>query len=222
MISIIIPTYNEQDYIASLLTSISGNIGAEIEVIVVDGGSEDRTITIVEEFKLVKLIHSKKGRAIQMNRGAQISKGDILFFIHADSQLSNLWQEKILKALKDETYVAGSFHLQFDNSGFWYRLYGSLSKFKIRLFTYGDQGLFVHKSAFDQVSGYPILPIMEDYEILSRLNKIGKITKLDVAIITSTRKFVKNGVVLQQFKNVIIVTLYIIGISPRFLARWYR
>ena len=96
MISIIIPTHNEQDYIGSLLSCISENAGADVEVIVVDGGSEDHTTTIVKEFVGVKLIHSEKGRAIQMNCGAQIGKGDVLFFIHADSQLPNLWQEKIL------------------------------------------------------------------------------------------------------------------------------
>ncbi len=222
MISIIIPTYNEQDYIASLLTSILEDIGEDVEVIVVDGGSTDRTVEIVKGYENVKLAQSEKGRAVQMNNGARMSKGEVLFFVHADSKLPELWKEKISQAIHNRRYIAGTFYLKFDITGFWYGLYSRLSRERGLLFTYGDQGLFVERGVYDQIGGYPTLPIMEDYEILNRLKKVGKITKLDAPIITSSRKFSKNGVVLQQLKNIMIVFLYKIGTKPERLARWYN
>lgn len=221
MISIIIPTYNEQDNIVNLLQAISGNLGKYIEVIVVDGGSSDETVSRVADFEHVKLITSEKGRAVQMNRGAKVSTRGVLFFLHADCKLPENWYEAISTAIEEERYVAGSFYLKFDKSGFWYRLYSRLSKIRYALFTYGDQGLFVSKQVFDKIGRYPEIPIMEDYEIMVRLKKEGQIVKLDMPMTTSARKFSKNGVLLQQLKNVMIVLFYSCGISPSRLARWY-
>ncbi len=222
MISIIIPSYNEQDHIGALLHSIMDNIENDIEVIVVDGGSSDRTIEVVNEFPKVRLINSEKGRATQLNNGAKESKGDILFFVHADSILPDQWREHILKLFDKQQYIAGTFYLKFDKDGFWYRLYSRFSKIKHALFTFGDQGLFVKKADFDKVGGYPLLPIMEDYQILIHLQRLGKIAKLNSPMTTSSRKFSKNGVVFQETKNVIIVLLYLVGVKPERLAKWYR
>lgn len=221
MISIIIPTYNEQDKIGHLLQTIANKIGEELEVVVSDGGSTDRTTDIVNGFEKVKLVKSEKGRALQFNNGVKESKGNILFFIHADSELPNQWENKIQNALAQKKCIAGTFYVRFDKEGLMYRLYTRLSKIEKSIFTYGDQGLFVKQEEFNKINGYPLLPIMEDYEIIKSLKKQGMVSKLDTPIITSSRKFVKNGVIFQQLKNIVIVLLYSIGVRPLLLAKWY-
>ncbi|MGB0523378.1 MAG: TIGR04283 family arsenosugar biosynthesis glycosyltransferase [Flammeovirgaceae bacterium] len=221
MISVIIPTYNEQQHIEQLLSSLTTAIGLALEVIVVDGGSTDRTVEMVSHFRQVALVHAPKGRALQMNAGAEKSKGEILFFLHADSSLPQHWESEILTALSDDACVAGSFYLKFNRNGFWYRLYSWFSRFKSSIFTYGDQGLFIWADVFNRVGKYPELPILEDYEILRSIKKVGKVTKLNVAITTSARKFIHNGVVLQQLKNLSILCLYRLGVTPKLLAKWY-
>jgi rSAM/selenodomain-associated transferase 2 len=221
LISIIIPTFNEQDNIVNLLQSIYNGIAQDLEVIVVDGGSADQTVDRVAGYKQVKLIKSDKCRAIQMNTGARLSTYDVLFFVHADSQLPPGWFTSISNAIAYDDCVAGSFYLKFNKDGFWYRLYSRLSKIQHPLFTFGDQGLFVSKHTFEQVGGYPEIPILEDYELITRLNKQGPVVKLPTALTTSSRKFSKNGVVIQQLKNVAIVLCYLAGVSPARLANWY-
>jgi len=222
VISVIIPTLNEQDYIGSLLDSLSNEFVDKVEIIVVDGGSSDGTTEIVSHYQEVMLIASEEGRAIQFNFGAQHSKGEILFFIHADSQLPDRWREQIMDIVNQGNCVAGTFYLKFDKEGFWYHLYSRLSRINGSIFTYGDQGLFVRKTEFMEIGGYPSLPIMEDYEILFRMRKVGHVTKLDSPITTSARKFSKNGVVLQQLKNITTVIMYIVGVSPSRLVKWYN
>jgi rSAM/selenodomain-associated transferase 2 len=221
VISVIIPTYNEQERIASLLEAIYQDIGDQLEVVVVDGGSQDNTVAIVIQKPHVRLIKSSRGRAVQMNNGAKNSKGDILFFLHADSQLPVDWIGYIQMGIEDPKCVAGTFQLKFDQAGFWYDLYSQMSRLKSPLFTYGDQGLFVRKTIFDETGGFEKLPIMEDYEILRRLGRMGRLVKLDAVITTSSRKFVKNGVIFQQLKNITIVILYLLGVNPKHLAKWY-
>jgi rSAM/selenodomain-associated transferase 2 len=221
VLSIIIPTYNEQEFIGSLLNSILADFDDGVEVIVVDGGSQDNTLNIVKEFTNVRALVSVKGRSNQMNEGAKISNGEILFFVHADSHLPLVWKTQILKAMTDPACLAGTFYLKFDQPGFWYDLYSRMSHLKSSLFTYGDQGLFVRKTAFDRSGGFQNIPIMEDYEMLRGLKRIGRLVKLDTAITTSSRKFVKNGVIFQQLKNITIVILYLLGVSPEFLSKWY-
>ena len=222
MISVIIPTLNEQDKISTLLSSLSSDINESYEVIVVDGGSEDDTIERIHNFPKVILVNAEKGRAIQFNQGAERSKGDVLFFIHADSKLPSLWKEQIEEVLDHRKKIGGTFYLKFDKEGFWYRLYSRLSKINNALCTYGDQGLFVRRVDFEKIGGYPTISIMEDYEILNQLRKKGRVIKLDSPIITSARKFSKNGVVLQQLKNMAIVLMYILGVRPTRLAKWYN
>jgi len=222
LISIIIPTYNEEKHIETLLSSITSKAYQNIEIIVVDGGSKDRTIELVEQFMQVKLVYSSKGRAIQLNNGAANSKGNVLFFLHADSQLPHHWKAKIMAALVDPSCLAGTFYLKFDQSGFWYRVYSYFSKLNYTFFTYGDQGLFIRKEAFEHIGCYPLVPIMEDYEMIKNIKKIGALTKLNAPIITSARKFTKNGVLLQQLKNIAIVLLYQFGLAPEKLAKWYN
>ena len=219
MISVIIPVFNEAATIHHLLEALS--VYDDVEVIVVDGGSHDDTVEQVMAFPHVILTYTSKGRATQLNHGGFMANGDILFFLHADSVLPDGALQHIQYALADRAVIAGSFYLQFDRNNFWLNGYSRLSKINHQLLTFGDQGLFMRKDTFYQINGYKNLPIMEDFEIQQRLRKKGSFVKLDQPIVTSARRYVKHGFIWQQLKNTLLLTLFLVGISPHSLAKYY-
>ena len=217
-VSIIIPTLNEENYIGQLLSQLNQVDRDMIEVIIIDGGSVDHTPGIVERHDYVNLILSKKGRAVQMNGGAKEAKGEYLLFLHADSVLP---EELINDLVKIET-ESGSFKMKFTQKRFLYNFYSWFTSLNWTVFTYGDQGLWVKKSVFDKIGGFKEMPLLEDMEIVARLKKVSKFKKLPYSILTSSRRFASNGVIKQQLINILIVTAYYLGVSPHFLARYYR
>lgn len=206
--------------IGRLLEQLSGT-PFSFEIIVVDGGSHDGTRAIVDHYTAVKWISSPPGRAIQMNTGAASATGGILWFLHADSSISMKAGDLISGGLNSQA-VAGSFYLQFDRHNFWLGFYSQVSKFNCSIFTYGDQGIFVKKEVFDAVGGFKDIPIMEDLDFVRRVKKIGKFNKLTYPVITSARRFEKHGFVKQEIRNALLVFAYCIGISTRFLAKFYK
>ena len=219
-ISIIIPVLNEATRIAGLLKQLERN-GA-IEVIVVDGGSSDGSRGLVSGFNWVKFISSPPGRGIQLNRGAEKSQGEILWFLHADSDLPEGWESAILKTLSESGVVAGSFQLRFDTDHPVLRFFASCSRFNRPLFTFGDQGYFMPRSVFFHLGGFQNYPFLEDVEIQCRIRKLGVWKKSKLAITTSARRFVEAGILRQQLKNIAIVTLFLAGVSPFQLIRFYQ
>lgn len=191
------------------------------EVIVADGGSTDETLEIVRSFPQVQLVTGYRGRAFQMNAGADRATGDILLFLHADSFLSENAFAHISNACEDPEISAGCFYLKFDLPSFWLKFYSLCSRINHPLFTYGDQGLFIRREIFFSEGGFKPLPLMEDLEIQQRLRKTGRFRKLSCPVTTSARRFEKNGIILQQIKNIGLVGLYLAGISPNRLAQYY-
>lgn len=219
MLSIIIPTYNEEDHIKLLLDKLT--VDKNSEIIVADGGSTDRTCEIVDNFSNIKLIHSEKGRALQMNAGASIAKGEILLFLHADTFLPSGFHSMVRECMNDSKTVAGSFFLQFDHKHPLLNLYSRLSRLNLSFCTYGDQAIFIRGKIFEKIGRYKEIPIMEDIEIQKRLRKEGVFIKLKAPVITSSRKFKSDGVLWNQIKNIYLVIFYLVGVSPRNLARYY-
>ncbi|QSE97190.1 TIGR04283 family arsenosugar biosynthesis glycosyltransferase [Fulvivirga lutea] len=217
MVSVIIPVLNEEVYIGKLLSAFNKR-SDDFELIVVDGGSTDNTEAVVKNYNQVNYINSVRGRASQMNAGAKMGNGEKLFFIHADSQLS----DELLGQLPYINSQAATFTLKFDSKRVLYRFYAWFTKYNYSLFTYGDQGLFVSKELFFKVGGYKIIPLLEDVDLLSRIRKINKVDKLPYTITTSARRFEKNGILLQQLRNIVIMVGYYLGINPHFLARYYK
>ncbi|MEM8897158.1 MAG: TIGR04283 family arsenosugar biosynthesis glycosyltransferase, partial [Bacteroidota bacterium] len=192
-ISVIIPTFNEEAYLSDTIESLVGQQGLK-EIIVVDGGSQDKTVAIAKEFsQQVKVILSKRGRAIQMNAGAKLAEGEILFFVHADTLLPKGALEEILVALSDPSVRAGSFFLRFRENNLLLSIIASLTRINFPLSTFGDQGLWLRKEDFVYVGGYPDIPILEDVEIQYPIRELGHFKKLDLPLSTSGRRFVKNG-----------------------------
>ena len=221
-ISIIIPVLNEGNTIGACLDRINGQAEPH-EIVVVDGGSLDNTLAVVRTFPGVKWLRtSKAGRGRQMNQGVRVAKGDILLFLHSDTLLMPGGLAMIETLLAQTGIVAGSFSLRFDHQSPFLRLYARFSRINHILFTYGDQGLFMTRRIFEQVDGFPELPLMEDVEIQESLRKIGRFVKIRHPVVTSARRFLSNGIIRQQLLNTGLVLLYHAGVSPARLKRFYN
>lgn len=220
-ISVIIPTLDEADHLVPLLRDVCH--ARAIEVIVVDGGSRDHTVVAARALG-AQVITSPPGRALQMNRGAAAARGRLLFFLHADSRLSPGFDNLIRWALKLPGVVAGAFRLHIDASRGALRIVAFWANLRSRYLQmpYGDQGLFMMQTCFQEMGGFPLLPIMEDFEMVRRLRARGRVVTLPAAIRTSPRRWLNLGVGRTTLINQTIVLAYYAGASPQKLARFYR
>jgi rSAM/selenodomain-associated transferase 2 len=219
-LSIIIPTLNEELMIAEVLK----RIGTGVEIIVVDGGSVDKTREIAQELGAKIIISKNKGRAVQMNLGAKIARGDILLFLHGDTLLPLNYQEQIINTLSQSGIIAGAFELKITGEEKSLRLVEKLVNWRSHFFSlpYGDQGIFLKASVFEDLDGFPDLPIMEDFELIQRLKKIGKIGIVTAAVTTSGRRWQKLGVWKTTLINQLVILGYYLQIPPQVLKKFYR
>ena len=223
MISIIIPTYNEEDQIEQTIIKIlASNDGHQIEIIIADGGSTDETVSIALRCNAITIMSYKKGRATQMNRGAAIAKGEVMYFLHADSVPPQNFTSSILKAV-DNNFGSGCFRSSFDYSHWFLKANSFFTRFNVNAFRFGDQSLFVTKDVFQKSGGFrEDLFMMEDQEIIHRLKMHGKFKVLNDVIITSARKYVDNGVFRMQGIFYRIWGLYYVGYSQEKLLKLHR
>ncbi len=225
-ISIVIPALNEAATIAKILTNIHDL--PQVEIILVDGGSSDDTIKISQALG-VRVLSSAKGRAHQMNVGAKAATGEILLFLHADTVLPLGFEQMVRSTLQPplEKYktppVAGAFTLQIDDSMPSLRSIERLVAWrsKWRQMPYGDQAIFLTAETFRSVGGFIEMPIMEDFDLIKRLQRLGRIEILAAPVITSARRWLQRGVWQTTLINQAIIIGYSIGISPTRLATWY-
>jgi rSAM/selenodomain-associated transferase 2 len=219
-LSIIIPTLNEELMIAEVLK----RIGTGVEIIVVDGGSSDKTREIAQGLGAKVIISKNKGRAGQMNLGAKTARGDILLFLHGDTLLPPNYQELIINTLSQSGITAGAFELKITGKEKSLRLVEKLVNWRSHFFSlpYGDQGIFLKASIFEDLDGFPDLPIMEDFELIQRLKKRGKIGIVAAAVITSGRRWQKLGVWKTTLINQLVILGYYLKIPPQILKKFYR
>jgi rSAM/selenodomain-associated transferase 2 len=220
-ISIIIPTLNEADTIGTLLPEIQGIPG--VELIVVDGGSRDSTVEIAQTHG-VRLIKTSPGRARQLNKGAEVARGDILLFLHSDTRLEAGFADAIHSAINQPGVAAGAFSLAINGKGVGLRIIERLVNFRstaLRM-PYGDQGIFLSSEEFKTIGGFPLLPIMEDFELMRRLRRRGKIHILPLKATTSDRRWQRLGVIRTTLINQALIIAYLFGVDPYKLASWYR
>lgn len=191
-ISVIVPIYNEEKTIEKLQRQLAPYL-SQCEIIFVDGGSTDRTIGSIKDG--FRLLHSAKGRAAQMNLGAKESHGDILFFLHCDSELPRRFPAEIRRVMKD--HRAGCFGIAFHSRNFFMFTCRVISNHRVkdRKVMFGDQGIFIDRDLFFEVGMFPDLPIMEDYQFSLTLKDKG--VRLGMArrrIYTSDRRFPKGTI----------------------------
>jgi len=200
-ISIVIPILNEADIIGNLLQHLLDNSSSEhiADIIVVDGGSTDDSLHIVSKFKKVVLLNSEKGRAKQMNCGAQNAIGDILYFLHADSFPPQNFDQLIIKEVQSK-HLAGCFRLQFESTHWWLRLAGWLTQFSWRACRGGDQSQFITKVLFNDIGGFDASYIIyEDNVLINALYARNEFVVIQQKIKTSARLYEKHGVWTLQY-----------------------
>ena len=222
LVSVIIPALNEAANIAQTISAARRDYTAdEVEIVVVDGGSTDGTPDHIPEQETV--IHSPRGRAVQMNHGARTSHGQILVFCHADSLLPAGWRQAVLQELADPTVSGGTFqtlilpakgilhvrnHLRF------------AAKWQVM---FGDQVQFMRRATFDRVRGYPEIPLMEDVEMARALHEEGRLVRIPIRVITSSRRFIERGVLGQTLLNGWNMFRYLyLGTTPEQIAHSYQ
>lgn len=224
MISVIIPTFNEEENIAETIREVKqrdkGNHVSEI--IVSDGQSTDETASIASKSGVAVVVSPTKGRAAQMNYATSIAKEEILYFLHADSIPPEDFTTYILNAFRTK-FIGGCFRLKFDNNHWFLKANCWFTRFDVNAVRFGDQSLFVTKDVFEKSGGFDEeLLMMEDQEIIHRLKKFGKFTVMHDSVITSARKYLDNGIYRMQFIFFWIWLLYYLGFSQEYLLKLHK
>lgn len=220
LLSIIIPVFNEAHSIRTTLDAVK-KIRGDVELIVVDGGSHDGTIEILNECG-ANVIEGERGRGVQMHAGASKARGDVLWFLHADTIPPIDAAEKITEALKDKETVGGNFHIRFDGdtrpARFLTWLYPKLRKIGL---LYGDSGIFVRRDVYKQIGGFKPFPIFEDLDLVRKVKRTGRMIYLSSAVTTSSRRFEGRSFTLVFARWALLQLLYWLGANPYRLGKSY-
>ena len=201
-ISIIIPTINEANNLPLLLSDLS-IVQKEGEIIIVDCGSEDKTIDVANIYGAKVFISKEKNRGLQLDLGAKNSMGDWLIFLHADTRLTQDWLRKVNSVLKGDKNYIYFFKFKINHKKVIYRVLEFLVNFRSQYFKkpYGDQGLIIHRTTYFKNNGFRKIPLMEDIDFLRRLNNKKDLKQLNLPIYISSRKWERTNIFLQAIKN---------------------
>jgi rSAM/selenodomain-associated transferase 2 len=220
MVSVIIPTLNEEGYLTDCLNSLRHT---ESELIVVDGGSADHTVALAESLDAKVIVSDIANRGKQMNLGAAAARGELLLFFHADSRLAAGGMESMIAAMRDPEILGGGFSLGFyPESNFYNCLAAGANLFcKITRMLFGDRGMFIRAERFRQIGAFPETAIMEDAALATTMRRSGKITILPDVVMTSARKY-KNETKLQAlYRTVWAYAAYRLGVSAETIKSGY-
>lgn len=222
-ISVIIPTYQEEQAIGSLIRHLKA-CGADdaTEILVVDGGSTDGTRTEAAEAGAQVLESPRKGRAAQLNYGAEQAKGAVFYFLHADAFPPESYIEDIKGALR-LGYDFGNFRQRIRSENKWVRLNSYASRFNRIISSGGDQSLFIRRSLFEKLGGYrEDYRLMEDYEFFKRARREGESIKIPKSLEVLDRKYQYNSFLRVNVSNAVIFGLYTLGVHPNRLYPLYK
>jgi rSAM/selenodomain-associated transferase 2 len=223
--SIIVPVFHEGENINDLIENLTHlDSDKNMEIIVVDGAQEKDTLGAIQRNPVIK-ISSERGRAKQMNAGASMARGEILIFLHADTELPVRALQKIHALMERSQYVGGAFDLGIKSNKFIFTIIAKLSSWRSRLnrIPFGDQAIFIRKECFSKIGGYKEIPIMEDADLMRRIKKSGnKIWIFYDRVMTSPRRWEKEGVIYCTLRNWTLQALYFLGVSPDKLALFYK
>jgi rSAM/selenodomain-associated transferase 2 len=219
--TIVIPTLNEEAEIQACLMRLQGLREEGFEVIVVDGGSTDKTAQLAEGL-CDQFISTRGGRAAQMNAGARQARGEFIFFLHVDTQLPEKFQE-LIPEIEADTFCWGRFDVKLSGEHWSFRIIESMMNLRSRLtgIATGDQVMFVSQKLFRGVGGFPEIALMEDIAMSRSLKKIASPLCLRQKVFTSSRRWEKHGIISTILKMWWLRFSYFMGVDPVRLARQY-
>ena len=222
-ISVIIPTFNEAASIASVVSDVLAQAHQQVaEVLVIDGGSTDNTVTCARQAGATVLTSPRPGRAAQMNYGASHATGDVLYFVHADVRLHPDFVADISGALQ-AGFEAGRYRFRFDSDKFLLRVNNYGTRFGGLMSRGGDQTLFITRRLFNQLRGFDEqYVIMEDFDIIRRIEQQARFAVIPKDVIVSARKYEANSWLRVQLANLAAVVLFACNVPPTRIARTYR
>lgn len=227
-VAVVIPAMNEEKSLPKTLQSIFSQTPSPSEVVVVDPGSADRTSEVAAECG-AQVLASSRGRAVQMNTGARATKASVLLFLHADTDLPEGAIAAIQAALCDTRVMGGCFELRFheEDQSWTLQLWSWFTRvecFRSTRLVFGDRGIFVRRTAFEQLNGYSEWPILEDVDFVMRLTRLGATAFhfIPSAVTTSARRMLEVGPLRQQLLNSGIIIAWYLGATPQRLRDWYR
>jgi rSAM/selenodomain-associated transferase 2 len=224
-ISVIMPVFHEEDLINKAVDNLYGlAFDGRLEIIVADGDPEESTLKAIRDPRVVK-IPSEKGRGKQINRGALLANGEVLLFLHADTELPPDGLISIGAVMREHGCVGGSFDLGIGSDRPCFRLIEKAANLRSRItrMPYGDQAIFLRRDYFLGLGGFHELPLMEDVDLMRRVRQSGgKIHIIGNKVKTSARRWEREGVLHCTLRNWMLVLLWRLGVSPEHLARFYR
>lgn len=224
-LSVVVPVLNEEASLGATLGSLRESAeGHSFELLVVDGGSTDGSLDVARQLA-GRVLESRPGRAAQMHLGATQATGDVLLFLHADTRLPHDWPS-LLRGVWEAAAppAAAAFRLSLDAGGWRYRLVERASRMRSALtgVPLGDQAISVRRDVYLSVGGFPDVPLMEEYYLLRKLKRRGRVAVLEHAVLTSARRHRRNGPIRNGLMNNLITALFFCGVPPRALARLYK
>ncbi|MDQ1471809.1 MAG: hypothetical protein QOJ99_3289 [Bryobacterales bacterium] len=221
MVSIIVPTLNEEARIGETLRALQ-ELPGEKEILIADGGSEDRTTGIASELG-VRVVACQRGRGCQIRTAAAEATGDVLWFVHADSRPEAGALESIVAALEGISAVGGNFSLVFEGEHYSAAQMTAIYPYLRWLgLSYGDAGIFIRQSVYEAIGGCRPYPLFEDLDLIRRMKRHGRFIHLNTRIFTSARRFSGPRYARVWALWITLQVLYWAGVSPDRLARWYR
>lgn len=225
MLSVIIPTLNAEATLPQALGALIPGVvcGLIKDVIISDGGSIDESREIAENAGCI-VVTGPAGRGTQLARGAQAARGDWRLFLHADTVLSTGWEEEVghFMAQPYSHEYAGVFRFALDDFRPQARHLETLVALRCKLFAlpYGDQGLLIHRSLYDQLGGFAKVPLMEDVDMIRRIGR-RRLIYFRSAALTSAARYVSGGYLRRPLRNLFCLSLYFLRVPPRLIARLY-
>jgi rSAM/selenodomain-associated transferase 2 len=222
LVSVVIPVRDDDLALLRVLGSLERD--ARVQVIVVDGGSGRSASPVMEAaLRSVLVLTCSPGRARQMNLGATRAIGAWVLFLHADTRLPHGWIDELTRIDQDVSVVGGCFRFQLESDVAVARLLERAVALRVRWakLPYGDQALFVRRHVFEGLGGFLDVPLMEDVDFVRRLTRTGRLHCSTLPAITSARRWEEDGWLRRSGQNIVLLLLYLAGVSPERLARWY-
>jgi len=226
LISIVTPVLNEEKQIADFLDNLRDLEGV-FEAILVDGGSSDHTPDEVAKSidgfcHPIRFLHSDRGRAIQMNRGAEEARGEILLFLHSDCRIPRD-ALKVIEGVISRAAIGGGFKHAFSDSDVFLRALSGFGNFRARLteIFFGDYGIFLRRDVFRKIGGYDEISLLEDVELCRKAKKYGRLSQIDRYISSSPRRFLADGEFTVTVAYAVAYGLNFFGFEPSFLKEYF-